>query len=75
MKNIKANSFAMTAFMIAAIMAGCLGLYFVLCIYTHVAFTLMNAELWVGIGAIAVVFAVVAHVFKENRKQELAAAV
>ena len=74
MKNIKTNLFTMAALKIVAIVTGCLGLYYILCSYNHVAFTLANVELWVGCIAIAVITVLVNHLFKEIRKQDLAAA-
>ena len=73
MKNNKTNLFAKAAIQIAAILAACIGVYYILCTYTHVAFTFANVEMWIGCGAIAVVSVVIAHLFKKNRKQELAA--
>ena len=73
MKNSKINQFVMAVLNIIGIMAGCLGLYYILCTYTHVAFTFANVEMWVGCGAIAVISVVMAYLFKKNRKQELAA--
>ena len=73
MKNTKANQFVMAVLNIIGIMAGCLGFYYILCTYTHVAFTFANIEMWVGCSAIAVVSVVIAHLFKKNRKQEIAA--
>ena len=71
---MKNNTFVMAVINIIAIMAGCLGVYYILCAFTNVAFTFANVEMWVGISTIAVVSVVIAHLFKANRKQELAVA-
>ena len=70
MKNNKANLFAMAAIQIAAILAACIGVYYILCAYTHVAFSFANIEMWIGCTTIAVVSVVIAHLYKEIRKQE-----
>ena len=74
MKNTNAKLFAMVALKIAAILAACIGVYYIVCAYTHVAFTFANVEMWIGCSTIAVVSVVIAHLFKEIRKQERIAA-
>ena len=73
MKNTKINQFVMAVLNIIGIMAWSLGFYYILCTYTHVAFTFANVEMWGGCDAIAVVSVVIAYLFKKNRKEELAA--
>ena len=70
MKNNKTNLFAMAAIQIAAILAACIGVYYTLCAYTNVAFSFANIEMWIGCTTIAVVSVVIAHLYKEIRKQE-----
>ena len=70
MKNTNAKLFAMVALKIAVILSACIGVYYTLCAYTNVAFSFANIEMWIGCTTIAVVSVLIAHLFKEIRKQE-----
>ena len=53
MKNTNAKLFAMVALKIAVILSACIGVYYILCAYTHVAFSFANVEMWIGCSTIA----------------------